>query len=105
MTRILVILVLASIACSINLAPVQQVIIAPQVVEALPTPSPAPFPLRRAVVTASRSVNIREEATEHSRDLGELYNGKTVWVAGCSEGWADIMIGWVNARYLGGICK
>ena len=68
-------------------------------------PSAAPVPQRKVIVTASRSVNIREEATEHSPATGGyFYNGQTIWVVGCKDGFANVLVGWVRADYLGGIC-
>ena len=73
---------------------------------------PISTPATQAIVSASRSVNIRLDATEHSRDIGDLYHAQIVYVTKCYSGWAwirqgvDYPSGWVKADYLnGGICK
>jgi len=75
--------------------------------EAIPPADPAPAPTPKSVmttVTASRSVNIREKATEHSDVLGNLWHGEVVYVSWCSGRWARIPEGWVNSYYLDGVC-
>ena len=60
---------------------------------------------RQAVVTATRSLNVRERAGNDQRVIGVLFSGETVDLTGeCDHGWAQISwkddIAWVNARYL-----
>jgi len=73
-----------------------------------PAPAdPAPVPTPKVVMTtviAVRSVNIREDPTEHSDDIGDLFHGEVVYVSQCRSGWARIPEGWVKALYLDGVC-
>lgn len=102
------VLVLSTIACSINLSPVEKA-----VVENFPKPLAAPVPLHQATVTAVRSVNIRSGASEHFNDIGDLWHGEVVEVTGCFGLWAkirkvhgsEVVEGFVRAKYLGDICK
>jgi hypothetical protein len=67
---------------------------------AVPTPA-----ITLATVTASRSVNVRSDATKHSEDIGDLYYGDVVYVLYCRNGWVRIRQGWVNSYYLSLKCK
>lgn len=68
-------------------------------------PAAAPTPIRSALVTASRSVNIRAGASEHFADVGDLWHGARVIILDCQQGWAKTPEGWVKGIYLGGICQ
>lgn len=102
------ILVLSTIACSIDLVPKQA-----RVVDDMPKANSAPVPLRQATVTAVRSVNIRSGASEHFDDIGDLWHDQVVEVTGCLGAWAkirkvsgsEIVEGFVRAKYLGNICR
>ena len=102
-------LILASLACvqpvpNSHTAPSTPP--APRQARPVTTPIAAPTPMRQAMVSALRSVNIRTDATEHSRDVGDLFNGQVVIVIGCKSGWAQIgEYQFVKGYYLGGICK
>lgn len=68
----------------------------------LPTGTRTPVP---AIVTAMRSLNVRQRAGDDQRVVGYLYSGEDVTLTGqCNSGWAEISwqdgTAWVNAMYL-----
>jgi len=98
-------LVALSLSCTFPLAPLTPPLT--PLTPPLTSPEPAPAPTPRVVmttVTAARSVNIREKATVHSDDIGDLWHGQVVYVSRCDDGWARIPEGWVNSYYLDGVC-
>ena len=100
-------IVLASIGCVSSVVSIPAPASPPLAVSILASSNPAPAPTPRVVmttVTAARSVNIREKATEHSDVLGNLWHGEVVYVSRCSGKWARIREGWVNSYYLDGVC-
>lgn len=98
----LCLLAISSLACVVSAASTTPAQITPPQPDAAPTPA-----MRQAVVTAAEAVNVRERATEHSKDIGDLYRGKIVFVVECSGGWARLADGrgWVKARYIGIFCR
>lgn len=102
-------LILASIGCTIVLTPVKPgvkstqpvSVFTPRHIQSQPV-SPVSI---LATVTALRSVNVRREPTEHSEDVGDLWHGEEVVILGCVGTWAKIETGYVNSKYLGGICN
>jgi hypothetical protein len=59
------------------------------------------------LVTAQIAVHVRDCASVHCKHLRYLYNGKTVYVLGCTEnGWAVLADGgYVNSNFLSINCK
>jgi uncharacterized protein YgiM (DUF1202 family) len=106
--RFIAILVILSVACTVQLVPIQREVleVPTQGISKKPHPAPTPPVFRQAAyVTAERSVNVREKATEHSRDVGDLWRGEVVIVVGCFSDWAKIGTNqYVKSDYLGGIC-
>ena len=103
----MLLMVVMSMSCNLSKAPANADIMAPTVAATVQIPtlpaccSSAPTPVRSARVIASRSVNIREYASEHSRDVGDLYYNETILVIDCQDGW--VKMGnhqWVKAKYL-----
>jgi hypothetical protein len=109
MTRIILavcLLALSVLACTLQLSPVQQVMIAPQLVAEVSTPAAAPTPVLSAQVTA-KTLNIRTAATYHSPASKEyLSEGQTVIILECKNGFARIGAGrWVRAYFLNRGCQ
>lgn len=100
----LFLLAILSLACASSTA-ISAPVAHPAVMSpAAPAPTP---PALSGTITAARSVNIRDQPTEHGASLGYKYNGNPVTVLGCVGGWARIGNGqFVNGRYINnGICK
>ena len=110
MKRLIFLLAGLLVACNYSAAMIPPVSLLPTnpptllVVHQAP-PAAAPTPIRSALVTASRSVNIRAGASEHFPDVGDLYHGARVIILDCQQGWARTPEGWVKGVYLGGICQ
>lgn len=106
MKYVISVIIVVSLACTVQLVPTHLKALAVPTQEISPKPHPAPTPIRQTIVTASRSVNIREDASEHSKDIGDLWHGDAVIVVGCSGDWAKIGENmYVKSDYLGGICE
>lgn len=76
------------------------------VLEETPQVTLSPTRVKTVIVTAIRSLNVRESAGEDQAVIGNLYYGDVVSLAGeCDQqGWVVVSLGdltgWVNADYL-----
>lgn len=112
MTRLLLILSLASLACSLpNLVAENR----PLAAESGQTPTEKPVPtadILTVIVTANKALNVRTGPAVKFPTISYLLSGWRVEIVSeCVGGWVKIeysgMMGWVNADYLddGSVCQ